>query len=304
MADMLERLSRRALYFLRRATDESIRADVIGALFLLGAALTVVSLLSPHPDEGKAVIWGVIVTATVVGVVLIGRSTRWSTPAIHGAVALGSVCINTLMLASGIAAGVYAAMFCWVVLVAVNFFSARAAVLHFVWMMGGYALVLTMVPSGGGYSGFTRWVTATFALAVTGGATGWLVYRRRRAEEATQRFLDLAQEMLCTIGADGRLARVNRAWERTLGYPTHSLHSRSILDLVHPADRAELERGLEDLKSDEGALALESRLRRGDGSFQRMHWSASFSPEEDLIYARIRPARSESGSRATAVAAV
>ena len=68
--------------------------------------------------------------------------------------------------------------------------------------------------------------------------------------------------------------------------------------------KVELERGLEDLKSDEGALALESRLRRGDGSFQRMHWSASFSPEEDLIYARIRPARSESGSGTTAVAAV
>ena len=55
------------------------------------------------------------------------------------------------------------------------------------------------------------------SLAVTGGATGWLVYRRRLAEAATQRFLDLAEEMLCTIRVDGRLLRVNRAWEDLWG---------------------------------------------------------------------------------------
>ena len=302
MTVMLGQVSRRGLYFLRRATDESIRADVIGALFLLGALLTFVSLIFPHPDQGEAVTWGVIVTAALIGTALIVRSTRWSTPSIHVAVALGSVCINTLMLASGVAAGVYAAMFCWVVLVSVNFFSARAAVLHFVWMMGLYGFVLTIVQSGGGYSGLTRWLTATFALAVTGGATGWLVYRRRRAEEATQRFLDLAQEMLCTFSSDGRLARVNRAWERTLGYPTHSLYSRSILDLVHHHDREQVQRSLDELTSGEGSMTVESRLRRGDGSFQRMHWSASYSPEEDLIYARIRPVRSETEEAAAAAA--
>ena len=299
---MLGQLSRRTKHFLRRATDESIRADVIGALFLLGAMLSVISLAFPHPDQGQGWILGVIVAATVVGATLIGRSTRWSTPVIHAAVAFGSVCINVMLLASGVAASVYAAMFCWVVLVSVNFFPMRAAILHFIWMTGSFALVLAFVESGGGYSPITRWLTTTLALAVTGGATAWLVYRRRLAEEATQRFLDLAEEMLCTIGPDGRLARVNRAWERILGYPAHSLYSRSILDLVHPADRAEMQSGIESLERGESSLSLDNRLRRGDGSFQRMHWSATFSAEEHLVYARIRPYEADEDGTTTAEA--
>ena len=298
----MSQLSRRVKVFLRRATDESIRADVIGALFLLGALLSVFSLLFPHPDRGEVVVWSVIAGATIVGAALIWRSTRWPTAAIHLAVGLGSVCINTLMLASGVASGVYAVMFCWVVLVSVNFFSPRAAVLHFIWMSASFALVLALVESSGGYSQITRWVTATLALAVTGGATAWLVYRRRLAEAATQRFLDLAEEMLCTIGPGDRLARVNRAWERTLGYPAHSLYSQSVLDLIHPAERAEMERGLGELRRGESCLSIDTHLRRGDGSYVRMHWSASYSAEEGLVYARIRPRRAAEASAAVAEA--
>ena len=288
---MQERAFGRVDRFLRRSTDESVRADVIGVLFLLGALLAAVSLILPHPDQGELAIWAVVVAATVVGVALIGRSTRWSTPVIHGAVGFGSVCINLLMLASGVASGVYAAMFCWGVLVSVNFFSLRAAVAHFAWMMGTFAIVLALVDRSSGYSQFTRWITVTLALAVTGGATAWLVYRRRLAEAAAQRFLDLSQEMLCTI-ADGRLLRLNSAWEQTLGYPTSSLYSMAVVDLVHPLDRVETVRALEQLRSGTVEVTFENRLRGGDGGFHRMIWNASFSGEESLIYARVRPLES------------
>lgn len=289
MAGMLAPLSRRLSHFLRRATDESIRADVIGALFLLGGLLGAISLVFPHPPEGELAILGVVVAAAITGAALIGRSTRWSTPWIHGAVAFGSVCINVMMLASGVASGVYAAMFCWVVLVSVNFFSLRAAAAHFAWMMGSFALVLTVVESGSGYSPFTRWITLALALAVTGFATAWLVYRRRLAEESAQRFLDLSQEMLCTISSDGCLTRVNRAWERTLGHPIGSLLSISVLDLVHPLDRARTEQALAKLQDGTAALMLETRIRGGDGKYQRLSWNASFSDDEKLIYARVKP---------------
>lgn len=286
---MLGPVKGRVSRFLRRATDESIRADVIGALFLLGALLGGISLVFPHPAEGEWAIFGVVAAAAGTGAALIGRSTSWSTPWIHAAVAFGSVCINVMMFASGVASGVYSAMFCWVVLVSVNFFSLRAAAVHFAWMMGSFALVLTIVDSGSGYSPFTRWITLTLALAVTGFATVWLVYRRRLAEESAQRFLDLSQEMLCTISPDGCLTRVNRAWERTLGHPIGSLHSISVLDLVHPLDRARAEQALAKLQDGTAALMLDARVRGGDGTFQEMRWNASFSDDEKLIYARVRP---------------
>jgi PAS domain S-box-containing protein len=295
---MLSRARQRTGTFLRRATDESIRADVVGTLFLLGALLAIISLVFPHPDAGIGLIWAVIAAAAAAGVILLGRSTSWSKGAIHVAVAFGSLCINLLMLASDVAAGVYAAMFCWVVLVSVNFFSWKAAIAHFAWMMGIFAFVLTQIESSGGYSGVTRWLTATLALAVTGGATGWLVYRRRLAEEATQRFLDLAEEMLCTIRVDGRLLRVNRAWERVLAYPLYSLRSLPVLELVHPDDVAETERALDEVTRAEQSVTIDNRLRLGDGSYRRMRWRATYAAEERLIYARIRPHRAADAIRA------
>lgn len=285
---MLGRLSEGVSQFLRRATEDSIRADVIGALFLLGALLGVVSLVFPHPNEGELAIWGVVVVAAVTGAALVKWSTWWTTPLVHLAVAFGSLLINVMMLASGVASGVYAAMFCWVVLVSVNFFTPRMAMAQFIWMMGAFAVVLTLVESGSGYSAVTRWITVTMALAVTGGATAWLVYRRRLAEETAQRFLDLSQEMLCTIDAEGRLARLNRVWERTLGYPTSSLGTMSVVELVHPEDRPATERALAKLADGTAKLTLENRVRGGDGTFHRMLWSASFSDDESLIYARVR----------------
>lgn len=291
MAGVADRSTGRVGRFLRRATDESIAADVVGALFLVGALVGAISLVLPHPDGGEGWIWGVVAVAAIFGAILIGRSTQWSKRSVLAAVAFGSVCINVMMLASGIATGVYAAMFCWVVLVSVNFFSRRAAIMQFVWMMGLFALVLAVVESGSGYSAVTRWLTLALALAVTGGATAWLVYRRRLAEEATQRFLDLSREMLCTIGSDDRLSRVNRAWERNLGYPTGSLYSMDVLDLVHPLDRADTQQALRALRDGTDVLTLENRVRGGDGTFRRMAWNASFSDDESLIYARVRPVR-------------
>lgn len=291
MAGVEDRSSGRVDRFLRRASGDSVAADVVGSLFLLGGLLGAISLLLPHPDGGEGWIWGVVVAAAAVGCLLIARSSRWSLAVIQAAVAFGSVCINVMMLASGVATGVYAAMFCWVVLVSVNFFPRRAAIAQFVWMMGLFALVLVAVESGSDYSPVTRWLTLAMALAVTGGATAWLVYRRRLAEEAAQRFLDLSREMLCTIGSDDRLSRVNRAWERTLGYPTGSLYSMDVLDLVHPLDRADTERALRALRDGTDVLTLENRVRGGDGTFRRMAWNASFSDDESLIYARVRPVR-------------
>ena len=40
----------------------------------------------------------------------------------------------------------------------------------------------------------------------------------RRLEEETTRFFDLAPDMLCTAGANGRLERVNDAWTGVLGW--------------------------------------------------------------------------------------
>jgi PAS domain S-box-containing protein len=294
MADVIERLKERASQILRRASDESIRAQVVGALFILGALLSALTMIFPHPDAGQLIIWGVVVVASVIGVALLHRREQISNLAFHLAVAMGSLLINVLMLAADIAAGVYAAMFNWVILVIVNFFTPRQAIAHFAWMMGLYAGVLAIVGSSAGYSPLSRWLVATFALAVTGSATGWLVFRRRLAEESARRFLDLSQEMLCTIGRDGRFAKLNPIWSRTFGYSDAELCAKPVTNLIHPADQAVAELAFSRLRRGGPTELFENRCRDIGGNWTWLRWSASYSHDEELIYARVRPMRRSS----------
>lgn len=265
-------------------------AQVVGALYLLGAMLASASLVFPHPSEGEAAIWAVVATAVVVGGLLLASGSRVTNRALQAVVAFGSALINAMMLASGVATGVYAGMFCWVVLVSVNFFTLKMAMLQFAWMMGAFALVLTQVESSGGYSGLTRWITSTMALAVTGGAGAWLVYRRRLAEEETRGFLLLAREMLCAIDGENRFERVNPAWERQLGLSPRSLRGTPVTDLIHPGDRDEAVAALARLRVERnGEAPLDIRCRAADGAWRPMRWEVAASDGETLLYARVRP---------------
>lgn len=269
-------------------------AQVVGALYLLGAMLGATSLVLPHPEEGEAAIWAVVAAAIVVGGTLLLADERVSNRALQAAVALGSVLINVMMLASGVATGVYAGMFCWMVLVAVNFFALKVALLQFAWMMGVFALVLTQVESTGGYSGLTRWIASTMALAVTGGAGAWLVFRRRLAEEETRGFLLLAKEMLCAIDGENSFERVNPAWERQLGFSPRRLRGMPVTELIHPSDREEAVAALAALREERrGEVTLDNRCRTSDGRWQPMRWEVSTAANETPLYARVRPLRSD-----------
>jgi PAS domain S-box-containing protein len=266
----------------------------VGALYLLGAMLAATSLILPHPSQGEAAIWAVVGTAIAVGTLLLLTGSRVSNRALQIGVALGSALINLMMLASGVATGVYAGMFTWVVLVSVNFFTLKVAVAQFAWMMGAFALVLTQVESSGGYSGLTRWISSTMALAVTGGAGAWLVYRRRLAEEETRGFLILAREMLCAIDGDGRFERLNPAWESVLGFTPRSLRGTNLTDLIHPGDREDMILALERLRTAKrGEETLDGRCRTAAGGWRPMRWEISATDGETLLYARVRPLRSD-----------
>ena len=292
MYDVRRRLHAWVIGFLRRSDDEAVRGDVIGSLFLLGGTLAALSLVLPHPEETTLIVsWGVVVAATVVGAMLIARSARMKTLQLHAAVAFGAVLINALIVASGVASGIYTAMFPWVVLVAVNFFSLRAAFLHYAWVMVGYAVALGVTESASGFSPVTRWMAAAFGLAVTGGATAWLVDRRRVAQESQRRFLRLSEEMLCTIDGEDRFVQLNPAWGSRLGYSDAQLCAQPFTALVHPADRPATDIALAKLRTGGEAVTVENRCRRSDGTWQRLIWRAFFLEDESLVYARVRPLR-------------
>src|SRR5271165_2804782 len=126
-------------------------------------------------------------------------------------------------------------------------------------------------------------------------ATALVVYlvghgmlRRRRAEREIDDVYDLSLDLLCILGVDGYLKRVNPAFERTLGYEAAELLSRPLLEFIHPDDRQAMEATTARLQTGRGAERFESRHVRSDGVARWLEWSARPMVERGLIYAAAR----------------
>ena len=113
------------------------------------------------------------------------------------------------------------------------------------------------------------WPPATALVAFL---VGRGMLRRRRAEREVDDIFDLSLDLLCIIGVDGYLKRVNPAFERTLGYEAHELLSSPLLDFVHPDDREEVEKAIARLETGQRVGALREPLRswRRHGSLAGM----------------------------------
>ena len=97
------------------------------------------------------------------------------------------------------------------------------------------------------------------------------------------RLFALSRDLLCVVGVNGYLERVNPAFERTLGWTTAELLSRPLLDFVHPDDREATREGLSRSatgKSSDG----EHRVLCRDGSHRWLSWHGSVPDENGRVY--------------------
>jgi PAS domain-containing protein len=98
-------------------------------------------------------------------------------------------------------------------------------------------------PDVGGTAG--AFLTRGAAFFMLGGFVGALADGLRKVSAENERFWELSSDLLCSIGFDGHLQRLNPAWERTLGWTPEELRAHPVAELVHPEDRqlTELELG-------------------------------------------------------------
>jgi diguanylate cyclase (GGDEF)-like protein len=171
-----------------RGVDPVLISRVIGILFVSGAVLVGVSLALPHPASvDDAALLVLIAVALVVGAVFLARAERMVLGIAHAAIALGTAMICLCIYYSGIATGVYATMFVWVVQLTAYFFPGRRALAHLAWILVAYAITLAVVTDGGdGYSVVTRWLLTAFAL----GIIFWLARGLRREFVERRRLAD------------------------------------------------------------------------------------------------------------------
>jgi diguanylate cyclase (GGDEF)-like protein/PAS domain S-box-containing protein len=251
------------------------------------AGLVALSLSLPHPEVADLRDLIAIAVAMLAGGLLCFAFARripiWGTHAILAAVV---ALTGLLIYESGVAAGQYGAIFVWAMLIAAYYFSRRVAVAHLAWLLGVYALVLVLVGSTAGYSGFTRWIFTAVSLSVVTILTSEIVARRARADLRARRFFDLSHDMLCTANVDGYFVELNSAWERSLGYGDDELRAKPFFDLVHPDDRKLTELEAASLFEGKEGVGFENRYLAKDGSWHWLRWSSTLAADESLIYAR------------------
>ena len=110
------------------------------------------------------------------------------------------------------------------------------------------------------------------------------VQRRLQAEKERDRLFSLSLGLQCIATLEGRLRRVNPAFERVLGYPLGELLDKSLLDFVHPEDLALVVDKLRHLA--EGLpMEFECRFHSAVGADKWLLWSINPVPEEKLLYA-------------------
>ena len=104
---------------------------------------------------------------------------------------------------------------------------------------------------------------------------------RQEAEAARDRIFNLSLDILAVLDHRGRIARLNPACERILGREPTSLHGASLLDLVHPDDRAATMNELERIAEGGVSSAFENRCRRfnDDGSVEYRWLVWNFNPD-------------------------
>jgi diguanylate cyclase (GGDEF)-like protein len=166
------------------ATDPPLTSRVLGVFYLAGALLVYLSVLLPHPEGANSTgLLGIAVTASLVGgasTLLAKHARPWT---VHTVLAAGTSLICLCVYFAGVAAGIYSAMFVWVVLVAVSFFSARAVAAHVAWAVIAWGLTLLVVEETTGFSTITRWTLGTLVLVVAAAVMSEIVAGRKSTEE-------------------------------------------------------------------------------------------------------------------------
>ncbi len=105
-------------------------------------------------------------------------------------------------------------------------------------------------------------------------------------KEELERFFAVNLDLLCITDLQGNFIRINKSWEKILGYPEDYILKTNFLTYVHPDDLESTLEAVANLKDGNPALNFTNRYRAWDGNYKHIKWkSVAYN---NLIYAAAR----------------
>lgn len=134
-------------------------------------------------------------------------------------------------------------------------------------------------------TGYVIRAVTLFAVAVM---LGTFVERRRGLEASILRYYDASLDLLATGGIEGRLTRVNPAWQRMLGHVPEALYGKQFLAFVHPDDREATVAEMHGLARGGQTVGFRNRFRTAQGDYRWLEWSAATPGSDGVVHAVAR----------------
>ena len=112
------------------------------------------------------------------------------------------------------------------------------------------------------------------------------ISERKKMQQELDNFFNINLDLLCIADVEGNFVKVNKEWERILGYTTDELCKRNFLEFVHPDDIQDTLNAMSKLSNQEPVMNFINRYQTKDGTYRIIEWRSQ--PYGKLIYAAAR----------------
>lgn len=108
----------------------------------------------------------------------------------------------------------------------------------------------------------------------------------KNQKDELNRFFEVNLDLLCIADTDGNFIRINREWEKVLGFSHDEIIQKKFLSFIHPEDYDSTLKAIETLSDRRNVIDFSNRFRAKDGTCRYIEWR-SF-PYNNFIYAAAR----------------
>lgn len=113
-----------------------------------------------------------------------------------------------------------------------------------------------------------------------------IVSRQKNIEKnKLEKLFSLSFDMICIVGMDGYLKKINPAFTATLGWTENELLSKPFSEFLLPDDVQSVEKEMQKLRNDAKTVGFESRFMAKGGEIRTIRWVANPDKDTKEIYA-------------------